>query len=788
MAEAGPAPRPAATGPGTRRRPPALLWAALIVPLAFPLLPRVVPQAPLAQRFPSSTAVYDRQQRLLRLTLAEDQQYRLWTPLEEISPQLVEAVLLYEDRRFYWHPGADPLALARAAFDTYVRGGRRVGGSTLTMQLARRLYRLDTRAATGKLLQILRAVLLELTFTKAQILEAYLNLAPYGGNVEGVGAASLIHFGTRADALTTAQAIALAVIPQNPSRRRPASSGAGFGDAFALLARAWAAHRGTTPGQLGLAMPVASGGNLPFLAPHFVNAVLAAGGGATRIDTTLDLGLQRLVERHLHAYVRRQQRLGLRNAAALLVDTRDMGIRAAVGSANFFDPGIAGQVSALQARRSPGSTLKPFIYALALDQGLLHPFTVLKDAPQSFGGYRPENFDGRFSGPVTATEALNRSRNVPAIALAAKLGNPSLYDFLRAAGIARLAPEAHYGLALVLGGAEVTMEELARLYALLANRGVLRALRARATDPEDEGMRLLSEEAAFITLDMLRRNPRPDRASANLDATKLAVHWKTGTSYGFRDAWTAGSFGPYVLVVWLGNFDNSPNPALVGIQAAAPLFFELVDSIAAARPGLPAPAWRQPPNLARIEVCAASGDLPNSQCPQRAETWFIPGKSPIRVSNLHRAVAIDLDSGLAACPPYRPGRTRTEVFEFWPSDMLQLFRQAGLPRRTPPPPAPGCPAAGTALETAAPRITSPLRGVTYALRIGQPEQHAISLQASTAADANRVFWFAGEHYIGQAPHGRSLGWTPPGPGAYLLRVVDDAGRADSRELNVTVLP
>jgi penicillin-binding protein 1C len=765
-----------------------LLFAALFLALAFPLLPRLLPHEPLAKRFPTSTALYDAEKRLLRLTLAADQQYRLWTPLERIAPELIEAVLLYEDRRFRWHPGVDPLALARAAFDTYLRGGRRVGGSTLTMQLARRLHRLDTRTPAGKLEQIVRAVLLELTFTKAEILEAYLNLAPYGGNIEGVGAASLIHFGKRADALTTSEAIALAVTPQNPSRRRPTAANAEFVQAFTLLARIWAERRGTTPEQAGLALPAAARGSLPFHAPHFVDAMLAANDGATQIDSTLELGLQRLIERHLRAYVKRQQRLGIRNAAALLVDTRDMGIKAAVGSADFFDASIAGQVNGLQAKRSPGSALKPFIYALALDQGLLHPLTVLKDAPQSFGAYSPENFDGRFSGPLTATEALNRSRNVPAIALAARLGNPSLYDFLRAAGISRLAPESHYGLALVLGGAEVTMEELAKLYAMLANRGMLRELRSRPSDIEDKGIRLLSEEAAFVTLDMLRQNPRPDIALANRDAAKLSVQWKTGTSHGFRDAWTAGSFGPYVLVVWLGNFDNSPNPALVGIQAAAPLFFELVDSIAAARPGLQAPAWRQPPNLARIEVCAASGDLPNSQCPQHASTWFIPGKSPIRVSSLHRAVTIDLETGFVACPPHRPGRTRTEVFELWSSDMLQVFRQAGLPRRTPPPLTPGCTTAEAYAEGISPTITSPLRGVSYALRIGRPEQHAIALTASAGADATQIFWFADDHYIGKASRGRSLSWAPPGPGRYALRAVDDAGRSDTRQLIVSATP
>ena len=770
-----------------RRRLGLLLALLLLPPLCFLALPRVWPKAPLSAQAPSSVAVYDAQHRLLRLTLASDEQYRVWVPLEKIAPALVEGVLLYEDRWFHWHPGVNPWSLARAAWAT-AGGERRLGGSTLTMQLARRLYRLDSRSIPGKLVQIARALQLELFYTKREILEAYLNLAPYGGNVEGAAAASLIHFGKRAEKLTLAEALALAVIPQNPARRAPHRDG--LTAARDRLYQAWLRQHpeaGSERELFRLPAAVRRARDLPFLAPHFVDGILSRRPAGGELRTTLDLGLQRLLERHLRAYVERSGRLGVRNAAALLVDSRDMGVKAAVGSADFFDAEISGQVSALTARRSPGSALKPFIYALALDQGLIHPLTVLKDSRQSFGGYTPENFDGRFAGPLTATEALNRSRNLPAIALAARLDNPGLHGFLKAAGVARLAAESHYGLALVLGGAETTMEELAQLYALLANRGELQALRTLESDPPAKGQRLISEEAAWLVLDMLRQNPRPDAAPAAAGGNPLPVHWKTGTSYGFRDAWTVGVFGPYVLVVWLGNFDNAANPALVGVQMAAPLFFELVDSIRVARPGLAPTLLRQPLNLARVEVCAASGDLPNADCPQRAETWFIPGKSPIRVSTLHRRLTLDKATGLVACPPYLPGRTHEEVFEFWPSDMLALFNQAGLPRRTPPARPAHCPGGDDAAAAgAAPRITSPLRGVVYTQRLSHPEEQSIALQATVDAGVARLYWFADEKFLGAAPRGRSLAWHPPGPGHYVLRAVDDAGRADTREVAVSV--
>jgi len=760
------------------------LLILVAVAAAFIVLPRILPKSPILAHVPSSVAVYDNQQHLLRLSLASDEQYRLLLPLTSVSPEFSESVSLYEDRWFRWHPGFNPWSLARAAFST-ATGQRRMGGSTITMQVARRLYRLDTRTIPGKLMQILRAIQLELLYTKDEILGAYVNLSPYGGNVEGVAAASLIYFGKRADKLTLVEALTLAVIPQNPLHRNPAQPELMW--ARDRLFALWCKRHPEAKRDAELfKLPAQIFGKttLPFQAPHLVTALLAEHRTEKELVTTLDLRMQRLLERHVRAYVERQKRVGVTNAAALLLDTRDMGVKAAVGSADFFSDAIAGQVNALTAKRSPGSSLKPFIYALAIDQGLIHPLTVLKDSTQSFGAYTPENFDGRFIGPLTATEALNRSRNLPAVALAAGLDNPSLYDFLRAAGVSQLAPEQHYGLALVLGGGEVTMEELVRMYAMLANGGELKPLRTLADEKPAAGDRLISEEAAFLVFDMLRQNPRPDMAVSSGIPASLPIHWKTGTSNGFRDAWTVGVFGPYVLAVWLGNFDNSANPALIGIQMAAPLFFELVDSINTVQPGLHT-LLTPPPDITRVEVCAASGDLPNADCPQRAETWFIPGKSPIRVSTLHRKLVIDNATGMIACPPYKPGHTHTEVFEFWPSDMLAIFRQSGLPRRVPPAHSPRC-ANASDNSGPPPQITSPLRGVTYTLRLSKADEQTLQLQATVDASASDVYWFAGEQYLGNAPRGHTLPWQPANPGHYVLRAVDDAGRSDSRDVTISI--
>lgn len=744
------------------------------------------PREPLAAQIPSSTAVLDREGRLLRLTLADDEQYRLWIPIEEVAPEFVEALLLHEDRYFYRHPGVNLLSLARGAYTTYT-GGTRSGGSTVTMQLARLRYELDTRTIRGKLAQVARALEFELKYSKHDILEAHINLLPYGGNVQGVGTASLVYFGKPAARLGLSEALALVLVPQSPARRRPES------DEPAELLRArerlYAHWRGTHPNDRQPYVPVplrfARTSALPFAAPHFTNLVVAGEhanptAARPRLVTTLDLPLQRLAERVVAGYVRESAAFGIRNAAVLVVDHRDMSIRAMLGSADFASVTIHGQVNGTIAKRSPGSALKPFIYALAIDQGLIHPLTVLKDAPTAFGPFRPENFDGRFVGPVTATDALVRSRNVPAVWLSSQLADPGFYQFLKSAGIARMATEQHYGLALALGGGEVTMEETAILYAMLANRGRLESLRYLADQPATPGPRLLSEEAAFMTLDMLSSSPRPDDAVARTP-DRVRVAWKTGTSWGFRDAWTAGVMGPYVIVVWVGNFDGQGNPAFVGVKAAAPLFFRLADSISPDIPAEADPALRPPPRLAHVEVCAASGDLPNTECPQTTQTWYIPGVSPIRVSQVHRRVWLDRQTGAQACPPYDPATTTSEVFEYWPSDLLHLFVQAGMPRRRPPPPA-DClrdVAGGTP-----PQITSPVTSATYTVRAGRVGQEAIPLTANADSEVRRLYWFVDEDYVGVGAPGVALGWTPARSGRYVVRAVDDRGRADSRPLQV----
>jgi penicillin-binding protein 1C len=764
------------------------LITVILLFLITSLILAKLPKKPLSGYSVYSTAIYAQHGELLRLTLASDQQYRLWVPLAEIPLCLRTGTLLYEDRWFYRHPGFNPLALLRSAWMSYGRGAHQ-GGSTITMQVARQLYHVDSRNPLGKLQQIASAVWLEVRYSKHEILEAYLNTAPYGGNIVGVAAASLLYFHKPVSQLTLTEALTLAVIPQNPNHRFPNKRSSPQGLPFALqqaklrLWRNWLAEfpqdkRYAT--DFALPITVYSKADKPFLAPHLTDLLLRQYPHEQHIHSSIDNKTQLSIKQSVDNYQQQNRSAGIRNIAVLLLDSQTMQVRALIGSANFWDVGIKGQVNGTQAKRSPGSTLKPFIYALALDQGLLHPHTVIADTPISFGPYNPENFDNRFLGPITVQEALIRSRNIPALNIAAKLKQPSLYGFLQQSAISGLKSEQHYGLSLALGGGEVTMLELVHLYAMLPNQGHLEQVQYRVDQkaPTAPEKALLSPASAFITLDMLSHNPRPDTKRPAVPK----VAWKTGTSWGFKDAWSVGIAGHYVLAVWVGNFDNQGNTAFTGIKAAGSLFFSLIDSLRSQQllEGLDGDLLPpKPDSVAQVNVCAASGDLPNEDCPSLVKTWFIPGKSPIKTSTLHRAVYFDA-KGKVICKGQL--YSRREIYEFWPNDMAKLFLEAGRPHRQPPQ-LPSC--YDNLNGEAELEIVSPSSIGVYTLKIGKAS--SIGLKARSKTNGS-IFWFANKSLVGKAKATETLSWMPENPGTYRIRAADEQGHAASKEITVTFVP
>jgi penicillin-binding protein 1C len=587
--------------------------------------------------------------------------------------------------------------------------------------------------------------------------------------------------------------LTLAVLPQSPSYRIDKNSGyvsekltKARNELFEKWRSVYAIDE-LTSALFTLPFTMRQPELLPFGAPHLVEQLLRedfnAGVVNLRIDTTIDLKLQTLLETHIRSYISRNSNKGVNNAAALLLDTKDMSIAAAVGSAGFFNNEIEGQINGFNIKRSPGSTLKPFIYALAVEQGIIHPKSVLKDVPTSFSSYSPENFDNRFAGPLSAADALIRSRNIPAVYLNNRLKNPNFYAFLKKAGIGKMASESHYGLALALGGGEVTMIEEAKLYATLANGGIMREVRMRKEQPMSEDVRLLSKESAFITLDMLSSMPRADSVAA--EAQKIPIYWKTGTSWGFKDAWSSGIVGQYVLIVWLGNFDNSGNPAFVGASAAAPLFFNIVNSLQATQK-LYDVNRVIPSNVKKVDVCLSSGDLVTVWCKRKGKSWFIPGVSPIKVDTIYRPVLIDKKTNLPVCGSKKSADVKIEVYEYYSSDILDIFKRAGLPKREPPN-MKHCRQDFDLNIGISPSIVSPLKNTIYTIRQSKEDEERIVFSAVTDADVKTLYWFVNEEYIGNTAQAESILWMPKKSGRFEIMAVDDHGRSNMQNVQVTLI-
>jgi len=590
------------------------------------------------------------------------------------------------------------------------------------------------------------------------------------------------------------------VIPQNPLQRNPEryasqqSSQNPLQQARLRLLQAWQQRYPTTDNELKLlALPLQfhRRRDLPFVAPHFVQA-LGRQQPSGAVFSSLDWHLQHKVEQRLQQYLRQQQRLGLNNASVLVVHRPSMQIKAYVGSADFFNHAIAGQVDGTAAPRSPGSALKPFVFALALQQGVIHPKSLLKDLPQRFGVFSPENFDRRFRGPITATEALVQSRNVPAVTLQAQLQQPDFYQWLAANEVPLAQAADYYGLALALGGMELSMQQLVALYAMLGNQGQYQPLQWLSVQtPAAESSvhvaapvkmsteaRGLSPEAAFLTLQMLASQPglRSQRFAELAAEPKVA--WKTGTSYAYRDAWTLGLYGDYVLAVWLGNFDGSSNPNLIGRNVAAPLFFSLLPLLGEQQQANQQLFTQSEQlNLREVALCRQSYQLPNQFCPETESGWVIPGVSPVAVSDLHRPVPIYRQTGLRACQ-HQPPLTELAVFEFWPSDIAALYQHAGIRLRQPPAFAEACQQLSQT-QAQPPQIVSPQPHLTYLPQAGQP----LALQARFDGAAKQGYWFADQRYLGAVKPGETLFW-PATTGRYQLRVQDDLGSVSEITLNV----
>ncbi|MDA4845644.1 penicillin-binding protein 1C [Hoeflea poritis] len=537
-----------------------------------------------------SVEVTDRDGELLRVFANREGRWRLRPDLDALDPEFTALLVAYEDKRFWSHHGVDPLAMGRA-FAQMIANGRIVsGGSTITMQLARLLEPRPSRSLGAKLRQMARALQIERRMSKQEILSWYLTLAPYGGNLEGVRAASLAYFGREPDALSLQQAAMLVALPQSPESRRPdRHAEAARSASLRVLERAalkGLIDHGEVARVAGLEFSVRRR-PLPALAAHLAERARAAEPGSLTHRTLLSASAQRNLEA---VAADAAARLGRRlSVAIVMADSHDGSILAQVGSAGYFDGGRAGWIDMSRAARSPGSTLKPFIYGLAFDEGLVVPETLITDRPANFSGYRPRNFDMQFQGDVSVRRALQLSLNVPAVRLLVAVGPSRLSALLRKSGMRYALPAAadRPGLSIGLGGIGTSLVDLVQLYATLAAGDGRPLALSNGIDPvarPETSNAVLSSVARWHVRDILSDLPAP------AGSQQIGIAYKTGTSYGYRDAWSVGFDGRHVIGVWIGRPDNSAVPGLTGLSAAAPVLFD-----AFARSGNDIVPFRPPP-------------------------------------------------------------------------------------------------------------------------------------------------------------------------------------------------
>ncbi|TYB82580.1 penicillin-binding protein 1C [Maritimibacter fusiformis] len=550
----------------------------------------------------TSTEVLDRHGTLLRAYTVADGRWRLAADPDHVDPLFTDMLIAYEDKRFRSHPGVDPLAMLRAAGQAVTNGGIVSGASTLTMQTARLLEDGPTGTLSGKLRQIRVALALERRLTKDQILALYYDRAPYGGNTEGLRAATRAWFGKEPGRLTPAQAALLVALPQSPEARRPDRhpdvARAARDRVLARMVTAGVIAPDTAEAAQGEPVPTARR-EMPSLAPHLADRALRDAPGVGVHLTTLDGDLQMRLEA-LAARAVADHGSGALSIAIIVADHTSGEVLASVGSAGYSADTRQGFVDMTTALRSPGSTLKPLVYAMAFDDGLAHPETMIDDRPIRFGGYAPQNFDGLYRGPVTVTEALQLSLNIPVVMLTSEIGPARLLARLKRAGTAPVLPgNAAPGLAISLGGVGITPEDLTRLYAGLANGGGAVGLRYRAGLDEAAAPRIVSPEAAWQVGHILAGMPPPP------NAPRARLAYKTGTSYGHRDTWAVGFDGRHVVTVWMGRPDGTPVPGAFGADMAAPILFEVFSRVKPALDPLPPP----PPATLMLSTAALPAPL-----------------------------------------------------------------------------------------------------------------------------------------------------------------------------------
>ncbi|WP_443697132.1 peptidoglycan glycosyltransferase PbpC [Pseudomonas sp.] len=708
----------------------------------------------------------------------------------EVSPYYLDALLTYEDRWFYQHPGVNPLALARATWQNLTCARVVSGGSTLSMQVAR-LLDPHSRTFHGKLRQLWRTAQLEWHLSKAEILNLYLNRAPFGGTLQGVAAASWAYLGKSPAQLTHAEAALLAVLPQAPSRLRPDRHPQRAQEARDKVLRRLGEFQVWPPSAVAEALeePLLLAPRLePSLAPLLARRLNRA-DSPPLIRTTLDATLQRRLEDLLLGW--RARLPEYTSAAILVVEEDSMAVRAYLGSVDINDAKRFGHVDMISALRSPGSTLKPFLYGMALDEGLIHSESLLQDVPRRYGDYRPGNFSLGFSGAVPASTALSSSLNLPAVQLLEAYGPKRFAAQMRIGGVPLALPAlAEPNLALILGGAGSRLEDLVSGYSAFARDGRSATIRLQPDDTLKERP-LLSPGSAWIVRRILSGQARPDRDPRAELVQRPALAWKTGTSYGFRDAWAIGVGPRYLIGVWIGRPDGTPVPGQFGLASAAPLMLQVHDVLTNrdSQRGISAPVKPVPTNVGVAAICWPLGQpmsRSDPNCRRQRFAWTLDNTTPPTLQALDQPLSVGLmesvwvnSKGLRV-DAHCPGAVLKNI-ALWPAPLEPWLpraerRDARLPAADPdcPPPA---------LAASSPLSIVGVREGDQ-LRLPAASQQTLRLNLSALVGSGRRWWFLNGAPLGDSANQDSISASFEQLGRYQLSVLDEAGQTARIEFSV----
>ena len=744
------------------------LLASFILFLLFNLL------FPLPDKIEYSTVITNDKGEMINAYLTSDDKWRMKTELHEISPLLRKTIIAKEDKYFYYHPGVNPFSVGRAFVKNLLRMKRTSGASTITMQVARALEP-GRRNIFSKARETFRAFQLEWKYSKNEILQMYLNLVPYGGNIEGVKTAAFLYFKKNPDHLSLAEITALSIIPNRPSSLVMGKNNDKIVSERNRWLHKFAEDKVFTKKEIedALAEPLdATRNTVPHYIPHLSLKLKKQAGPSdqTMIRTTIDLNTQLKAEKIVEDYIRVQKLRNIKNAAVVIVDNKTNKVISYIGSSNFYDTTDGGQVNGASAVRQPGSTLKPILYALCFDEGLLTPKTMITDVPVNYEGYAPENYDKKFNGFVTSQYALEHSLNIPAVKQLRQLGHEKLIQTLVQSNFKQVQKDRRkLGLSMILGGCGTTLEELTGLFAAFANDGKFRPLSFLQEESNTTSTTLVSPAAAYMINEILSKVNRPDfplNWSATEHMPKIA--WKTGTSYGRRDAWSIGYNKNYTVGVWVGNFSGVGVADLSGANIATPLLFRIFNTIDYDNDR----EWfAQPDDCDIRQVCSESGLPPSDHCNSLVTDYFIPLVSSTKTCSDRQEIMVSPDEKLSYCKSCMPSSDyKKKWYKIIDPGMQAWFEENNVVYQKIPTHNPDC---DMIFKGNAPMITSPTNGTEYLVSRKNPEP--LQLSCKTANDVSRVFWYIDNKFYKSAAAGEKLFFLPT-EGPVKISCTDDKGR------------